>query len=68
MVKSCKHCSGSGKYIAYGGPVEMTTAGFSKGGAIVVNCKYCNGTGQIDEEEIISVPRKYVKDEYFEQG
>ncbi len=63
-MKGCDKCSCSGIYIGWGGPVVITTGSIS-GGAIATDCKYCNGKGYIDDEEIISVPRKYVKDEYF---
>ena len=51
-MKPCKHCSSSGVYIG----ILM----------ISEDCKYCNGMGWINEDEIISVPRKYVNNEYFE--
>jgi hypothetical protein len=28
-------------------------------------CKYCKGTGWIDEDEKFTVSRKFIKDEYF---
>jgi len=65
-MKHCDHCSGTGVYTAYGGPIKITTGGFS-GGPVAVSCKYCGGNGWIDEEEMMTVPRKYVKDKYFEQ-
>lgn len=63
-MTGCDKCSCSGIYIEYGGTVEITTGGIT-GGAVATACKYCNGKGYIDDEEIISVPRKYIKDEYF---
>jgi hypothetical protein len=32
---------------------------------MIVACKYCKGKGWVDENELIIVPRKYIKDEYF---
>jgi len=66
MNKPCKHCCSSGHYI--GMPIynEITYTGGPPAVQIYMsNCKYCGGKGYIDEEEIISVPRKFVKDEYF---
>jgi len=54
-MKNCKHCSSSGLYVDWNGYY-----------AVPVPCKYCNGTGWIDEDEKITIPRKYVKDDYFE--
>ncbi len=31
-----------------------------------VNCKHCNGLGWIDPDEQITVPRKYVKESYYQ--
>jgi hypothetical protein len=66
MEIPCKHCISSGNYIGMpiynypsytGGPPPVQ---------ISINpCRYCKGKGYIDEDEIISVPRKYIKDEYF---
>ena len=56
-MKNCKHCSSSGIYIDYQPTYDQ----------VAVPCKYCQGKGYIDEEEVISVPRKFVKDEYYQQ-
>jgi len=67
VMKPCKHCSSSG--ICIGMPIYNTpscTGGSSVHEIPYYPCKYCNGKGWIDEEEVISVPRKFVKDEYFE--
>ena len=65
---TCNHCSGSGKYISYGGVYGgVVTTGNITGGAVLVDCKYCSGNGYIDENEIIiNVPRKHVRDSYFD--
>ena len=66
-MKPCKHCCSSGNTLSYIGnsyPDSISTAcGYNH---IITHCKYCNGKGWIDENEIISVPRNYVKDEFFE--
>ena len=64
MRITCKHCGCSGKYIDYTGE-QMQNSGSVTPGYAIVDCKYCKGTGYIDEDEIISVPRRFVKDEYF---
>jgi hypothetical protein len=46
---------------------ELTTSAGQESITIGVNCKYCSGKGWIDLDELIVVPRKYVKDEYFEK-
>ncbi len=51
-MKGCEKCSSSGIYVGIN--------------CISENCKYCNGKGYIDEDELITVPRKYIKDNYFE--
>jgi DnaJ-class molecular chaperone len=56
MNKNCNHCGSSGNYVDYGGPDNPI---------IIVPCKYCKGMGYIDEDEMIEIPRKYIKDEYF---
>lgn len=67
-MKTCKHCSGSGIYIG----MPICNAPTYTGGppAYQYNsmpCKYCNGKGYIDEDELFTVKRKYVKDEYFKE-
>jgi hypothetical protein len=57
MQKPCNHCCQTGFYTDYHPSVSS--------GGVAVKCKFCNGTGWIDDEERISVPRKCVKDEYF---
>jgi hypothetical protein len=62
----CKQCSQSAIYINYSGRrTDGTTACYGENGIEAIPCRFCNGKGWIDEDEIISVPRKYVKDEYF---
>lgn len=69
-MKTCKHCSGSGKYIGWAGTPEYSTSGIIRGGAVAINCKYCGGTGYINEDEYITITiqRKYIKDEYYEEN
>jgi len=66
MKKPCTKCSQSGIYVDY---IGYDPSFNSKSSIPYANvpCKYCNGTGWIDDEELITVPRKYVKDEYFKQ-
>ena len=66
-MKPCNHCSSSGVYIDYVGypPYGVTGTGYELTPARATECKYCQGKGYIDEDELFSVPRKYVKDEYF---
>ena len=63
---SCKYCSSSGRYIGYGGYAYGDTGGQSGIIAVEIDCKACGGTGHFDEEELVTVPKKYVKDEYWE--
>ena len=68
-MKGCDHCSRSGIYIGYVGYRNNVHTG-SQMGDINYNqlpCKYCDGKGYIDEDEMMTVPRKYVKDEYFDK-
>ena len=66
MNQPCKHCSSSGIYIDYVGYPQSSVTGIGTISPIqCVPCKYCGGKGYINEDEIISVPRKYIKDEYF---
>jgi hypothetical protein len=58
-MKPCKHCCSSGNYVDYGGYSNP---------AVLVPCKYCEGTGWIDENKPITVPRKYVNDDFFENN
>lgn len=65
MKIPCSHCCSSGNYMQY---VEYL--GYHITNPVAINyeigpCKYCKGTGWIDEDEIIQVPRKFIKDEYF---
>lgn len=64
MKIPCKHCSCTGFII--GPPIyqNSTTLGFETK-ISTSHCKYCNGEGWIDEDEPITVPRKHVKDDYF---
>ena len=64
-MKPCYHCSCSGIYIGYGG----YNHGTQNDGIIAIECKckYCQGKGWIDEDQEMTVPRKYVKDEYFKE-
>ena len=55
----CSKCSCSGIYIGYGG---------FNNPAITMKCKFCNGKGWIYPDDMITVPRKYVKDEYFNEA
>ena len=64
-MKPCKHCSSSGIYIDYvGHPIQQTNIGYFSP-IQAIGCKYCGGLGYIDEDAPITVSRKYVKDEYF---
>jgi len=63
-IKQCKKCGGSGNNVGWAGPIKYSTTG-TKGGSVLIKCKYCDGKGYYDEEELITVQRKYVKDEYF---
>lgn len=66
-MKPCKHCCSSGTVI--GMPIynENSFTGGPPPVEISLQwCKYCNGKGWIDENELMTVPRKYVKDEYYE--
>jgi DnaJ-class molecular chaperone len=68
-MESCKHCASSGIYIDYVGypPYSYgTSVGYELTPNKATPCKYCQGKGYIDENEFITVPRKYVKDEYFD--
>jgi hypothetical protein len=66
MNKPCKHCSSSGAYIDFfRTPQTSATIATVASPYAIVPCKYCQGKGYIDEDEIISVPRKFIKDEYF---
>ena len=68
-AKICEHCSGSGIYVGWAGSPVYSTGGLISGGAVAINCKYCDGTGWIDEDELITITiqRKYIKDEYYQQ-
>lgn len=66
-MKSCKHCGQSGIYICYMGIQTEATTGNIPSSYKEVPCKFCNGKGWIDEDELLTVPRKYVKDEYFDR-
>ena len=57
MKEPCKACGCSGIYIDYGG--------YSTGG-IAAACKVCNGSGWVDGDDVVTVPRKYVIKEYWE--
>jgi len=63
---SCKYCSSSGRYISYGGYTYGGTGDLSGIVANIIDCKACNGTGHFDEEELVTVPKKHVKEEYWE--
>ena len=63
----CKHCSCSGTYIGWAGYPTYDSTGRISGGTVALNCRFCNGKGWINEDELITVPRKYIKDEYFKQ-
>jgi DnaJ-class molecular chaperone len=66
-MESCKHCASSGIYIDHVGYPPYSITGIGVISPIqTVPCKYCQGKGYIDENEFITVPRKYVKDEYFD--
>ena len=65
MKTPCKHCSSSGIYITYVGYPSIMSTGITQT-YDTIPCKYCDGLGYIDEDKFITVPRKYVKDEYFE--
>ena len=62
----CNECCGCGFKI--GAPVYDS---FTTTAPIVITntieCKKCKGTGWYNVDEIISVPIKYVKDEYFKK-
>ena len=69
MEKSCKHCASSGVYIDYAGylPYSTTITAYELTPNRAIPCKYCQGKGYIDDGDLITVPRKYVKDEYFNE-
>jgi hypothetical protein len=66
MKKPCDKCCCTGFTIGWSGQEIHTTAGRISGGAVSIPCKKCDATGWFDEDSEISVPIKYVKDEYFE--
>lgn len=66
-MKACKHCCSSGNVLSYIGnscPDSISTV--YNYNHVITLCKFCDGKGWIDEDEIMFIPRKYVKDEYFE--
>jgi len=70
MKKPCNRCCSSGiviKYVGYKTPGGCGTTGFMDYNYTQVKCPKCEGKGYIDEDEIVSVPRKYVKDEYYKK-
>ena len=68
MKKPCKHCCSSGNYVDYVGYEQPQTTAIGTISPIrLVPCRYCNGNGYIDEDEIVAVPRKYVKDEFYDR-
>jgi hypothetical protein len=71
MKVPCKHCCQSGSAVTLIGPPalpSLTGGYFYPYNHIINKCKFCNGTGWIDDQEMITVPRKYVKDEYFKNN
>jgi hypothetical protein len=66
MSIPCKHCCQSGNYIDFCGySMFSNSSGIINTPFKLVPCKYCKGIGWIDDEELITVPRKFIKDEYF---
>ena len=83
MFKSCEKCCGCGFTVGFNGPsykpAETPILPYSpqtSGGGVVVlgtgfpqmPCKKCDGTGYYDPDQLISVPMKSVKDEYWEKS
>jgi hypothetical protein len=65
-MKPCKHCLSSENYVDYIGYPQQQITGIGTISPIqVIPCKFCGGEGYIDETKLITVQRKYVKDEYF---
>jgi len=69
MITGCEYCSSVGFKVGYGGyDLDKSTAGGYVGiCGIKVKCKACNGKGYYNDEENISVPRKFIKEEYFNE-
>lgn len=67
MKIPCKHCCQSGNVVEYIGPPihPSSTAYHYPFNHAIGSCPYCKGTGWIDDEDKITVERKYIKDEYF---
>jgi len=65
-MRPCKHCCSSGNYVGIPIYNEITFTGGPPPVVIpILPCKYCGGDGYIDDDKIMTVKRKYVKDEYF---
>ena len=66
MKVPCTHCCQSGKCISYTGyPSSVSTPVSSRLPYVIADCRFCRGTGWIDDEEEMIIPRKFIKDEYF---
>lgn len=65
MLKPCSKCSCSGYYVDYLGYNNISTSAIINNSTLSI-CKICNGKGWLEEDELILVPRKYIKDEYYE--
>lgn len=70
MKVPCKYCCQSGNVVEYiGYPVNSTGYYPQQLNNYTISiCKSCNGTGWVDDEEMIRVPRKYIKDEFLKTG
>lgn len=68
MKQPCKQCSGSGIYIDYlvRTPSWSSTCN-TEGNYQPIPCKSCKGTGWVDDEEMVTVPRKFVKESWWKQ-
>lgn len=68
MTKQCSYCLGSGLYIYYNAhDIVYYGTGDTSNKTRSIDCPHCSGLGWIDDEQLFTVPRKYVKDEYFKE-
>ena len=66
MLKPCERCSCSG-FIVGMPVVSQGTAGPPGFLLTSTPCPKCKGAGWYDPDELVTVPREWIKDEYWEK-
>jgi len=66
MIKTCEICAGTGFLVGYANSFSSdSTAGQTVSGYPRIECKKCNGEGKYNEDREVTVPIKFVNEEYW---